>query len=95
MQGIYADRVELQNIKPRFPAARMSAAAYKHTGGWGYVRAAGILRAIKWDDVLADQFDLSGDATGWGLNLSSKLKAGKNTTSSGCSSCSAKASRTT
>ena len=36
-----------------------------------------MLRQIKWDDVLDDQFDLSGDATGWGLNLSSNLKAGK------------------
>ena len=34
--------------------------------------------AIKWDDVLDDQFDLSGDATGWGLNLSSNLNFGKN-----------------
>ena len=33
---------------------------------------------IKWDDNLDDQFDLSGDATGWGLNLSSNLKAGEN-----------------
>ena len=37
-----------------------------------------MLRLIKWDDVLDDQFDLSGDATGWGLNLSSNLKVGKN-----------------
>ena len=37
-----------------------------------------MLRAIKWDDMLDDQFDLSGDATGWGLNLSSNLNAGKN-----------------
>ena len=42
------------------------------------MRAAGMLRLIKWDDLLDDEFDLSGDATGWGLNLSSNLKAGKN-----------------
>ena len=47
------------------------------TQDWGYVRAAGILRRIKWDDTLDDAFDLSGDATGWGLNVSSNLKAGK------------------
>jgi len=74
--GVYADRVELQNIKPRFPIPDVSA-SYKYTQKWGYVRAAGMLRLIKWDDVLADQFDLSGDATGWGLNLSSNLNAGK------------------
>ncbi|HEY7441285.1 MAG TPA: DcaP family trimeric outer membrane transporter [Vicinamibacterales bacterium] len=77
--GIYADRVELQNIKPRFPLPDFSG-AYKLTEGWGYVRVAGMLRLIKWDDVLDDQFDLSGDATGWGLNFSSNLKAGANDT---------------
>jgi hypothetical protein len=71
--GVYADRVELQNIRPRFPIPDISG-AFKQTRGWGYVRAAGILRVIKWDDVLADQFDLSGDAVGWGINLSSNLK---------------------
>jgi DcaP outer membrane protein len=74
--GVYSDRVELQNIKPRFPAPDLSA-AFKYTQAWGYVRAAGILRVIKWDDVLQDQYDLSGSGTGWGLNLSTNLKAGK------------------
>jgi hypothetical protein len=78
-QGVYADRVELQNIRARFPLPDFSG-AYKYTRDWGYVRAAGMLRLIKWDDVLDDAFDLSGDATGWGLNLSSNLKAGKNDT---------------
>jgi hypothetical protein len=73
--GIYADRIELQNIKPRFPMPDFSG-AYKLTQPWGYVRAAGMLRRINWDDTLDDQFDLSGNATGWGLNFSSNLKAG-------------------
>jgi len=75
--GVFADRIELQNIKPRFPLPDVSA-AYKAGRKWGYVRAAGMLRLIKYDDVLADQFDLSGSATGWGINLSSNLNAGKN-----------------
>jgi hypothetical protein len=75
--GVYSDRIELQNIKPRFPLPDLSA-AWKTTQSWGYFRAAGQLREIKWDDVLADQFDLSGSATGWGLNLSSNVNAGKN-----------------
>ena len=72
-QGIYADRVELDGIRARFPVPDISG-AYKYTAGWGYVRAAGILRWIYWDDILEDDFDLSGDATGWGLNLSANLK---------------------
>jgi hypothetical protein len=75
--GIYSDRVELQNIKPRFPLPDFSA-AFKASRSWGYVRAAGMLRALRWDDVLEDDFDLSGSATGWGINLSSNLNAGKN-----------------
>ena len=78
-QGVYADRVELQNIRARFPLPDFSA-AYKHGGDWGYLRAAGMLRLIKWDDVLDDGFDLSGEATGWGLNFSSNLKAGASDT---------------
>jgi outer membrane DcaP-like protein len=74
-QGVYADRVELQNVTPRFPLPDLSG-AYKVTQPWGYVRAAAILRRMSWDDTLADQFDLSGHATGWGANFSSNLKAG-------------------
>ena len=37
-----------------------------------------MLRRINWDDTLDDAFDLSGDATGWGWNVSSNLKAGEN-----------------
>jgi len=74
--GVFADRIELQNVKPRFPLPDVSA-AYKMSRKWGYVRAAGMLRLIKYDDVLEDQFDLSGSATGWGLNLSSNFNATK------------------
>jgi hypothetical protein len=42
------------------------------------VRVAGMLREIKWDDLLQDQFELSGHGTGWGLNFSSNLNATKN-----------------
>jgi hypothetical protein len=73
-QGVYDDRIELDGIRARFPLPDFSG-AYKYSQDWGYVRAAGMLRLIKWDDTLDDQFDLSGDATGWGINLSSNLKA--------------------
>jgi outer membrane DcaP-like protein len=76
-QGVYADRIELQGIKARFPLPDF-AAAYKYTGKWGYVRTAGMLRRINWDDTLDDALDLSGHATGWGWNVSSNLKFGEN-----------------
>ena len=75
--GIYADRVELQNIVPRFPAPDISG-DYRYAGNWGYVELGGMLRWINWEDVLSDTLDLSGGVTGWGLALSSNLKAGKN-----------------
>ena len=76
-QGNYADRIELQNIKPRFPVPDFTV-AYKRTQDWGYGRVAGQLRRINWDDTLDDRFDLSGSATGWGLNFSTNVKIGSN-----------------
>ena len=76
-QGVYADRIELDGIRARFPLPDF-AAAYKYTAKWGHVRTAGMLRRINWDDTLDDAFDLSGDATGWGWNVSSVLKPSEN-----------------
>src|SRR4029453_10385365 len=45
---------------------------------WGHVQIAGMLRRIKWVDTQVDQFDLSGTEVGWGVNVSSNLKLGKN-----------------
>jgi DcaP outer membrane protein len=75
--GVYADRIELQNVRPRFPAPDITS-EYRYGGGFGYVELAGIVRWIAWDDLLVDEFDLSGSVTGWGVSLSSNLKAGKN-----------------
>lgn len=71
--GVVANRIELQNIRGRFPMPDISG-EYRLGRSWGYVEAAGMFRYIKWDDVLDDAFDLSGDAVGWGINLSSNLK---------------------
>ena len=73
--GIYADRIELSDVKPRFPLPDLSA-EYRQATSWGYVELAGMVRYIKWDDLGAQQFDLGGDAIGWGLNLSSNIKLG-------------------
>ena len=75
-QGRYADRIELQDVRPHFPAPDLSGEA-RLGRKWGYVEAAGILRRIKWVDVGTDQFDLSGGVWGWGINLSSNLKVHK------------------
>jgi hypothetical protein len=74
--GVLADRIELQNIKGRTPLPDFTG-AYAYGGSWGYLRVAGALRKINWDDMLADKYDLNGGATGWGLNFSSNLKPSK------------------
>ena len=72
--GVYANRIELGGIQSRFPLPDLNG-AFTYSKSWGYVRAAGALRRINWDDTVADQFELGGDATGWGINLSSNIKA--------------------
>jgi hypothetical protein len=72
--GVYADRIELQNVKPKFdmPDFSWQARLGRH---WGYVQLAGIFRKISWVDLSATTArNLSGDAFGWGLNLTSNVK---------------------
>jgi hypothetical protein len=76
--GRFADRIELQNIVARFPWPDLSAGIWYQDPKWGHVKIAGIVRSIRWDDVLADTFDLSGGTTGAGGTVSAVLKAGKN-----------------
>ncbi|HUC76288.1 MAG TPA: DcaP family trimeric outer membrane transporter [Vicinamibacterales bacterium] len=78
-QGVYADRVELQNVKPRFPLPDLSG-AYKASRSWGYVRGAFLVGEMKWDDLNPVQFNLSGSAARWGFNFSSNLKVMKSDT---------------
>jgi hypothetical protein len=77
-QGVYSGRVELQGIKARFPLPDISA-HYRMAGSWGHLQIAGMLREIKWDDTNADQYDLTGSTTGWGVNVSSNIKLDKDT----------------
>jgi len=75
--GVYSDRVELTDIQPHFALPDLSA-EYRMGQSWGYVELAGILRRIEWEDAGTDAVDLSGNVTGWGLNLSTNVKMGDN-----------------
>jgi hypothetical protein len=75
-QGEYRDRIELQDVRPHFPMPDISGEA-RLGRKWGYVEVAGMLRRMEWTDIGTDQFDLSGGAWGWGINLSSNLKVFK------------------
>lgn len=75
-QGIYRDRIELEDVAPKFALPDLTA-EFRMTREWGYVKFAGVLRRIKWVDQGTDAYDLSGEAVGWGISLSSKWKIGK------------------
>jgi hypothetical protein len=72
-QGVYSGRVELQDVKARFPLPDLSM-HYRMARDWGHIQVAGIVRQIEWDDLNDDALELSGSATGWGINLSSNIK---------------------
>src|SRR6478735_999514 len=72
-QGVYANRIELQGVAPRFKLPDLSA-EYRMAFDRGYVELAGIARRIQWVDQNTDTLNLSGSALGWGLNLSTNLK---------------------
>ena len=76
-EGIYADRIELDDVKPHFNLPDLTV-EFRQTRDWGYVELAGVLRKIEWIDLGTDQYDLSGKAIGWGFNLSSNLKLSEN-----------------
>jgi hypothetical protein len=71
--GLYADRVQISNIKPRFPWPDLSS-GFRLGTKWGYVKVAGIVRDIYWEQIPTDTFDLSGHVTAWGGSLSSNIK---------------------
>jgi hypothetical protein len=76
--GLLSDRIELQNVKGRFPAPDLTG-HYRRGQSWGYVQIGGALRYIAWDDLLPnDPFNLNGHVWGWGASLSSNVKATAN-----------------
>jgi hypothetical protein len=78
--GVLSDRVELQNVKARFPSPDFTG-HYRYAQKWGYVQLGGALRYIAYDDNLTtDKFDLNGHVWGWGISVSSALKPTANDT---------------
>jgi hypothetical protein len=76
--GVLIGSPELPELRARYPLPDFSG-HYRMNRDWGHLQIAGILRFMEWDDISTVPFDLSGDATGWGINLSSNIKFGADT----------------
>ena len=76
-QGVYADRIELNNIRPRFNFPDLSGNA-RIVGNWGYLQMAGIVRKIGWVDTSGNAVNFGGSVVGWGVDLTSNLNISKN-----------------
>ncbi|HWZ52879.1 MAG TPA: DcaP family trimeric outer membrane transporter [Granulicella sp.] len=75
-QGVYASRIELSNITPRFNFPDLSGNA-RIVRNWGYLQTAAIVRKIGWVDTSGNPVNLGGSVVGWGVNLSSNLNLSK------------------
>ena len=72
-QGNFADRIELENVRGRFPIPDLSG-EYRYGTSWGYVELAGIVRYMKIDDLVDDAVDLNRSIVGGGATLSSNIR---------------------
>ena len=78
--GKYEGRVELETLRGRFPIPDISF-EYRKGFNFGYIELAGIYRNIEIEDLdPVTNGDLGTTITGWGLNLSTNINFGKNTT---------------
>jgi hypothetical protein len=75
--GVLAQRIEVQNINGRFPYPDLTG-EFRYGGKYGYIKASGIVRETKLDDLLPnDRFDLNDTVIGWGAALSGNVKIKK------------------
>lgn len=77
-QGLFADRIELQGIKPKLAWPDLTGNV-RFDRDWGHVQFSGLVRSIRWVDTNDDDaLDLGGSALGLGGSVSSALNFGKN-----------------
>ncbi len=75
-QGVYADRIALQGIKPKLAWPDLTGNV-RFDRDWGHVQFSGLVRSIRWVDTNNDPFDLGGSAVGVGGSVSSHLNFNK------------------
>lgn len=75
-QGVYAGRIELTGIRPRFNFPDLSGNV-RIARDWGYLQMAGIVRKIGWVDTSGNPINLGGSVVGGGVNITSNLNLSK------------------
>ena len=97
--GASGDRASMSTVSSSTGCGRVSVARslgrLRIQAGWGYARVAGILRRINWDDTNDGLLRLQRRRHRVGHQPESRTSSRPPRTSSACSSCLAKASRTT
>ena len=76
-QGRFADRIELSNVRANFDLPDLTANA-RFVRSWGHLQIGGLLKRVKWVDLIDDDIDLGGSDVGWALSLSGAPKLGPN-----------------
>jgi len=75
--GVFADRVELQNVRGRYSMPDITG-HYRAAGKRGYIQVGGAVRKMSWDDMIPnDVYDLNGSVWGWGISGSTNYKMAK------------------
>ena len=74
--GLLSDRIAEQNVRARFRYPDL-AGQYRHAASWGYLQGAAVVRNVRLDDTLPNQFDLNQSIMGWGFSFSSLMKVSK------------------
>jgi len=74
--GDYNDQIVERRVESRFPVPEL-VGSVRRGGQWGHVQVAGLWRRMWWDDVTGDQYDLTGSAAGYGVNLTALLRFGR------------------
>jgi DcaP outer membrane protein len=75
--GMFADRIELQAVTPKFDLPDLTANA-RFNRDWGYIQISGLLKRLKWVDLNKDVFNLGGSVVGWGVSVSSSPRFNQN-----------------
>ncbi len=76
-KGSFESRIELDSVVGQLQFPDFSA-HFKHSGAWGHIQLAGMLRDLRWKDIhTTGGYNLSGSVMGWGLHLSTVVNLGK------------------